>query len=480
MTTRTAQLTLLLTLAVVSEGIYFAIAAVDNLRNHVPMFLISYAILFALYLTAARRYFGFGHAARNAEPLSAKEILLFGIAFGVIFRITLLMSTPALSEDIYRYIWDGKIANQGFNPFHYPPNAEELSSFRDTEIYPQINHKEIPTIYPPGSQLLFQGLYRIHPSLRLFKAAFVAFDLLTIWMLYLLLQEVGSHVTRLLIYVWNPLVIVEIAGNGHADILAIFFAMVSFYLLFKKHSLRATTTLALSFLCKFFALLILPILTFAKKDRKLLVLLLFALLIVLFYLPYADAGENLFRGLWVYGNKWEFNDSIFAIILSAVKALLPKSWIIHFMIKPYGYSPDDPTTLATRGLDLALIISKVIAAVILAGILIYFLKRVKTDFQREGNHWIAKLGLIFFGTLFLLSPTVQPWYLCWLVPFITLVPNRAFLLLTGLVGLSYWILTDYSSSGVWQESLWVKLLEYLPFYALLLYDGWKHKMQKAN
>jgi hypothetical protein len=473
MTTRTAHLTLLLTLALVSEGIYFAIAAMDNLRNHIPMFLIGYGILFALYLTAARRYFGFGHAARSADPLSAKEILLIGITFGVIFRITLFMSTPSLSEDIYRYLWDGKIANQGVNPFRYPPNAEELSSFRDAEIYPQINHKEIPTIYPPGSQLVFQGLYRIHPSLRLFKAAFVAFDLLTIWMLYLLLKEVGSHLTRLLIYVWNPLVIVEIAGSGHADILAIFFAMASFYLVFKKHSLPATAALAISFLCKFFALIILPILAFTKKDRKLLALPLFALVAVLFYLPYADAGENLFRGLGVYGNKWEFNDSIFAIILSVVKTLLPKSWIIHFMIEPYGYSPHDPTTLATRGTDLALHISKAIVAVIFGGILVYFLRRLKNDLQRRGNIWIIKLGLILFGTLFLLSPTVQPWYLCWLVPFIAVVPNRAFLLLTGLVGLSYWILIDYSSSGVWQESLWVKLLEYLPFYALLLYDGWK-------
>ena len=83
----------------------------------------------------------------------------------------------------------------------------------------------------------------------------------------------------------------------------------------------------------------------------------------------------------------------------------------------------------------------------------------------------------FFGGFFLLSPTAHPWYLCWLLPFLVVVPNRAWLLLTGLVGLSYWILIDYSKTGIWQETSWVKWVEYSPFYFLLVFDGIKNRIK---
>ena len=72
------------------------------------------------------------------------------------------------------------MASQGINPYLYAPDAEELEPLRDDSIYPNINHKEISTIYPPVSQLTFWGLYKLNPSLLAFKAAFWGLDLLTI------------------------------------------------------------------------------------------------------------------------------------------------------------------------------------------------------------------------------------------------------------------------------------------------------------
>jgi hypothetical protein len=76
------------------------------------------------------------------------------------------------------------------------------------------------------------------------------------------------------------------------------------------------------------------------------------------------------------------------------------------------------------------------------------------------------------GTL-LLTTTVQPWYLIWLIPFLCFHFSRAWLLLTGLIMLSYHILIRYSAEGIWAESLWIKLAIYVPFFALLIFDSLK-------
>ncbi|MFQ5770183.1 MAG: hypothetical protein ACE5HX_06585 [bacterium] len=501
------NLQIILSLALGSEICYIVIAAIENLRNHIPLYLFCYGFAFILYWIAAVSFFNFksnNRSGKNSAPsdqsrsilriswlnkflerqkiaewLSAKEILTIGLFFGIIFRLTLLLSSPSLSDDIYRYIWDGKVASHGINPFQYPPNAEVLRSLQDKEIYPNINHKEISTIYPPVNQFIFQGLYKLHPSVLTFKAAFIGFDLLTIGILYLLLKSLALSLTRLLIYVWNPLVIVEFAGNGHADIVGILLLTVFLWLLMQNRLLWSSFILALSFLTKYIAILFLPLIAMLKKEYKLIIGLLFVIVAATFYLPYADAGERLFSGLIVYSVKWQFNASIFTVILSTVKALLPENWIIKFMITPYGYSAD-PLTIATRGTDLALMISKGMIVVIYAVCLVFYLFRLRKDLAREGTLWIFKLGLILLGTFFLINPTVQPWYLCWLLPLLVIVPNRAWILLTGLVTLSYWILIDYAKLGIWQESNWLKAVEYLPFYALLAFDGFRNKMKLQN
>ena len=81
------------------------------------------------------------------------------------------------------------------------------------------------------------------------------------------------------------------------------------------------------------------------------------------------------------------------------------------------------------------------------------------------------IGFIVLGLLLLVTPVLHPWYVCWIVPFLVIYPNRAWILLTGSVFLSYWVLKGYVASGVWEENLLVVTLEYVPFYGLLLFDG---------
>jgi hypothetical protein len=505
MNKRNYNLQILVGLSLVLEISYIILASFKNLSAHIPIYLISYGLAFIIYWVAASLFFELRNKSQASEnnktpkksktglhwlaqfinkrkiqeSLSTKEVLIVGIIFGVIFRLTFLFSPPLLSDDIYRYIWDGRVASSGVNPYLYPPNADTLKTLRDSEIYPKINHKEIPTIYPPVNQLSFTGIYKLNPTVAAFKAAFLGFDLLTIYLLYLILKSLSISLKRLLIYVWNPLVIVEVLGSGHVDIEGIFFMMLTLWLLIKNRTISATFSLALSFLTKFLAGIFLPFIILFKKENRLMLVLIFVLLAAALYLPYADAGKRVFTALFVYTNKWRFNDSIFAIVFSTIKSILPESWVINLMIKPQGFTIDT-ATLTTRRIDLALNISKFIVAVIFAGTFGYYLKRFNKELASQGNVWIFKLGLILLGTIFLLSPTVHPWYLCWLVPFLAIVPNRAWILLTGLVGLSYWTLIDSTKLGGGQESLWVKWAEYLPFYSLLVYEYIAYKLTQKR
>ncbi|MFQ5606135.1 MAG: glycosyltransferase 87 family protein, partial [bacterium] len=407
MAQRNLNIKILIGLALVSEMCYLMIAAIPNLRLQIPLYLLCYGLVFIFYWIAAVLFCDFKRTARSGEEgtrwikkirrklaedkISSKELITVGLVFGVIFRLTLLFSAPSLSDDIYRYIWDGKVASQGINPYHYAPNAHELEPLRDTSIYPRINHKEISTIYPPVNQLVFWGLYKFDPSVLGFKAAFLGFDILTIVVLLLILKQLKINLNQALIYVWNPLIIVEIAGSGHADIIGILLLTLALWFLITNRPLRSNFTLVLSFLTKFISILFLPFFAMRKRENKFAFILLFIVFVTLLYLPYADAGKHLFSGLFVYADKWQANSSIFSLIKSSAKSLIPERWIIKLMIEPAGMSPD-PETIASRGTDLALLVSKSIVTLIFTAIFLHFLIRFKKDLKKEGDFWIFKLG----------------------------------------------------------------------------------------
>lgn len=505
---RNRYLQLIVGLAFLSEILYLLLAALGDLRKNVPVFLLCYGALFILYLIAANYFFGvclWGGARRRRgtnspqtqtsgaqqwytrfvsgftgqEVLSGREILIIGVTFGILFRLTLLFTTPSLSDDIYRYIWDGKTAAHGVNPYRFPPAATALDSLKDQSLYPNINHKEVSTVYPPVSQLAFRLLYEISPTVTGFKAGFFVLDLLTIALLVLLMRAFSLNVNRVLLYAWNPLLIVEISGSGHADMVGIFLLTLALYFLILNKPLRATVFLAFSFLTKFIAALFLPLLALLKKENKLAVLLLFTVLTALLYLPFADAGEQLFSGLTTYTAKWQFNGSIFSLLLEFFSRHLPKNLVMQWMIIPEGMSPD-PHTLQTRTVDLALIFTKISVIILFAVVYFWYLKKFQSEMPGAGNVRIFDTGLVFLGTFILINPTVHPWYLCWLLPLLVVVPRRAWIWLTGLVALAYWIFIDYTRTGVWQENVWVKVAEYVPFYGLLLFDALRNRLPAAR
>ncbi|MCP4219724.1 MAG: hypothetical protein GY765_34140, partial [bacterium] len=151
-------------------------------------------------------------------PFGHKEYITI-LAFAFIFQLTLLPVAPEMSDDIYRYIWDGKLQAHGINPYTYAPDDPALNSLHSRELPRLVNFPHIKTIYPPTAQLLFRLSYHLFgESVTGLKALFMIFQLGACFLFYLLLSIRQQHPALLLFFAWNPLVIMETAVNGHLDI----------------------------------------------------------------------------------------------------------------------------------------------------------------------------------------------------------------------------------------------------------------------
>ncbi len=449
---------LLLLLGLLCSAAFFFISSAGDLRPRMTFFLVMFSLAFLGYSLAVALIL---KTRGLAEAKSSLAIILF---FALCMRMLMLAGEyPHLTDDIYRYLLDARVGSVGINPFSHAPADTALAPLRDSELFPKINHPHIPTIYPPVLQAIFRLAAGISPTIFSMRALFTLFDLGTLILLILLLRAHGRPLMLSLIYAWNPLLILETAGSGHVDSAGAFFLVLVFLLLRTHHRLAGTAALALATLTKFVPAILLPWLIRKRPRRQQAGLIaLFLLIILAAYLPFLSAGEKLFSALGTYSAKWEFNASLFKIIYLPVHALLPEAAVRGFAALK-GLTAD-ASTLVTFRIDLALLVSKMIAAGLFAGVFYILLKK------KNGGWEIEKIWLILFGLLCILSPTLHPWYLIWLLPALVLYPERAWLLLTGSIVLSYIVVERYFFEGIWQENATVRLIIFLPFYGLLLYD----------
>ncbi|HEX5760304.1 MAG TPA: hypothetical protein VF121_14040, partial [Thermoanaerobaculia bacterium] len=191
----------MLPLAAVALGLL----ALDPLSTHLPSALTLLALgAFALW-----------SAARGLEADSARlgTIVLAG---ALLLRLLLLPLAPSLSDDVLRYLWDGRVAAAGRNPYALPPAAAELAPLRD-ELWRALPHRHVPTVYPPLALAAFSIAARTPFPLALWKGAAAAGDLAACALLLALARRLGVPAGRTVWYAWNPLVALETAGMGHVD-----------------------------------------------------------------------------------------------------------------------------------------------------------------------------------------------------------------------------------------------------------------------
>ena len=367
---------------------------------------------------------------RGASP--RRPHLILGAA--LVFRLTLWWSPATLSDDVFRYIWDGRVQLAGINPYLYAPSAPQVAHLRDA-LYPSVNHAAIPTIYPPLAQLFFRAICVFSATPAAFKLALLLCD----WGLCLLLAHTlvrrGQDPRRVVLYAWNPLPLVEIAGSGHIDALGVLILFAALYALHNQRWAAAVCALAGAFLVKLVPLVLLP--TFWRRPRtawfnfrKRSALLLFPTLGLLAFWPFASAGEKLATGLLTYVQHWHFNAAAYSLF--------------RFALQPW----DSHAYAHARWLCTALF------ALVALGVQIRYRDPYRAAFAT-------------LGAYILLSPTVHPWYLLWVLPFLAFFPSPAWMLLSGLIFLAYEVQIGYGSSGVWREKPWVLWAQYAPFYLLL-------------
>ncbi|HEY8410911.1 MAG TPA: hypothetical protein VIK76_05900, partial [Pyrinomonadaceae bacterium] len=165
----------------------------------------------------------------SLRTTDSRRLLLLGLIFAALFRLSIVFSPPYLSDDIYRYVWDGRVQAAGINPYRYVPADESLAHLRDEKIYPNINRRDYAhTMYPPVAEGAFLLITRVSESVTWMKLVMVACEAVTVWALVQLLVSFGFARQRVLIYAWHPLAVWEFAGSGHLDAMAIAFIALAF------------------------------------------------------------------------------------------------------------------------------------------------------------------------------------------------------------------------------------------------------------
>jgi alpha-1,6-mannosyltransferase len=210
---RTSPMFLLIGLGIASLAIYAAAYLHGPFRpGRITAFFGLFGAAFVLSMLATWLIL------RPAQP--SRRLLIVIFIFAGLMNLALLPSKASLSDDMYRYVWDGRVQGNGINPYRFPSSAPELAELRDLAIWGNMNRIGATTIYPPGAQLVFAALWRIvGNSVMGFKLFMVLCVFGCGWLLARLLHHFGERPERVLIFLWSPLVIFEIAESGHVDAL---------------------------------------------------------------------------------------------------------------------------------------------------------------------------------------------------------------------------------------------------------------------
>ena len=376
------------------------------------------------------------------------------LGFGLGFRLVFLLSTPVLSPDFYRFIWDGNLIVNGLNPYQFLP-SELISSgsmpfANASEVYAGLSglSQENFSNYAPVNQWFFAlGSYlgggQILPTLVSLRLLIILGDLGVFYFGRKLLKLTNRSPHMIFWYFLNPLVIIELSGNLHFEGIMACFLIVALYLLASGRFILAGIPFALSVGIKLLPLMLLPLLLPAAGLKKTVIFywttgLTLALCVLSFYAPGLEA--NYLETLKLWFSNFEFNASLYQLAEHLGSIWEVKPWEF---VKIYG---------------------KQYPVLVIAVVVLLSLGRPKNPM----NYFLIAATLSLSLFLFL-SPTVHPWYL--IVPLLlSLYTDFKYLILwSGLVFLSYitYALPDF------QEDIRVQAIEYLLVFSLLAYEMFK-------
>jgi hypothetical protein len=218
-------------------------------------------------------------------------------------RLAVLFAEPYLSSDIYRYVWDGIVQHAHISPYRYVPGNPVLEFLRapNQDIFDNINRRDYAhTIYPPAAQALFYLITWISPTVTFMKTAMVLFEGVTMYALIQLLRNLGIRREQTLLYAWCPVIIWEIAGSGHLDSAAMAFIALALLARYRKQPILTGLFLAIAILLKLYPLVLLPAL-YRRGDFKMPATV--AAVVALAYAAYSSVGLLVFGFLGGYAKE---------------------------------------------------------------------------------------------------------------------------------------------------------------------------------
>lgn len=373
-----------------------------------------------------------GFACLGALVRSPQKGKLLGQAWflvlvGIVLRLAFV--PQPVSDDVFRYAWEGRMQLQGVNPYIEAP-ATFAETHAGEPLFDGINHKDLPAAYPPVTMLTFRGMawlsqfFIAEPmdvaGLRLLKLWIMILDMGALCVLALLLRREQLPAHLLMLYAWNPLVLLFVAGEGHFDGLQVLWLSLALLLLrHSRHAWLGFMALGAAVLTKFFAILAVPFLITRGNWRW----TPFLALPLLCYLPFL--GDSTFSSLLTFASDMHYDD------------LLPR--LARWLAGDWG---------------LPLVLAGLAAAC--------------------GAIWLLKQDAPLTGItlcwmcLIPCLPTLHPWYLVPLAALLALRPSWAWLLLQAATCATFWVLHHQLQTGEWREFPLVVAGLWLPWLVALL------------
>jgi len=363
---------------------------------------------------------------------SAPSVWLIPVAaFGILFRLTLIGHGVIGSDDIYRYLWDGKVAAAGINPYAFTPTDPHLSHLATAELPSRVNHPELRSVYPALAQMFFLGSHMIFGDTAWgIKLLLTLMDCLTALFIWRFVRMRENPVVPVLLYAWSPLPVLYFALDGHIDALGIPFLVLGLLYLTAQKPVRGGVAIGLSACAKLVPLLVLPFLVRDLKGvRRFLIPALPLLMVLAGAFLYYEPSWGVVDSLSTFGSRWEFNGGIFSVA--------------------YFLTGSNESAHIVSGILMVLFIG------MLALIDRPLLEKVFWGFA----------GFI------LLSPVVHPWYLTWLAALLPLRWSTGVFVFLGMSALANVVVYQYRAYGAWIDQPVLLLLEYIPVFALLLREA---------
>jgi alpha-1,6-mannosyltransferase len=384
----------------------------------------------------------------------------------IVFRLIFLFAIPNLSQDFYRFIWDGRMLFEGFNPYLYLPvnfiNQQEFPVHQATELYAgmgELNGSHY-TNYPPLNQLsffiaaLFAGK-SILGSVIVLRMQLILADIGIIYFGKKILKKLHLPTHNIYLYALNPFIIIELTGNIHFEPMMLFFLVLSLYLLLNNKLISSGVLLACAVSVKLIPLLFLPLFYqwFMGKGSSfkqgIVSLTVFCGIVIgvtiLLFVPFysSELIENYFNSVGLWFRNFEFNASF------------------YYLFREIGY--------LFRGYNEIAIIGKIIPV-----LSIVFLGWI-TFFRKNSNPKELITALLFgLSFYYFTTTTMHPWYLATLILLSVFTKYRFPIVWSLVIILSY----QAYSNLPWKENLWFVGLEYTVVYGSLIWELFFNRQKK--